>query len=157
MIKIEKFTDSHLAAVQRVSLAPEQMKFAGTADEFIADASAHIHRHVIKLDDAVVGFFKIDIDYPAQFDFCTEDSIGLRAFAIDIKQQGQGTGSASVQALFPYLQAHYSSYTAIYLTVNCQNPAARACYLKGGFTDTGKLYLGGIAGPQYIMQGRIVS
>lgn len=155
MIQIEKLADSHTAGVQAVTLAAEQVKFAGTADEFIADTSVSIHRYIIKLDSVVVGFFKIDTDYSAQFDFCTKNALGLRAFAIDLRQQGQGVGSASVQALLPFLQEHYPSYDAIYLTVNCKNPGARACYLKGGFIDTGEHYLGGLAGPQYIMQASI--
>ncbi len=36
-----------------------------------------------------------------------------------------------------------------------QNQAARACYLKGGFEDHGEQYLGGPAGPQHIMRGKI--
>jgi len=155
MINIEMLNDNYISDVLDIVLAEDQIKFAGTAVEFIADSSANIHRHVIKLDSVVVGFFKIDTDYPAQFDFCTEDSIGLRAFAIDLGQQGRGVGAASVQALLPYLKTFYSSYDEIYLTVNCKNPAARACYLKGGFTDTDKHYLGGLAGPQYIMQASI--
>jgi hypothetical protein len=41
---------------------------------------------------------------------------------------------------------------SIILTVNCKNPAAYAAYISGGFVDTGAQYVGGNAGPQFIMQ-----
>ena len=77
------------------------------------------------------------------------------AFVLDKNQQGKGLGTGTVKALFPYLQANYSAYESIYLTVNCKNPAAFNCYQKGGFEDTNEQYLGGAAGPQFIMRGRI--
>ncbi|CAM2834384.1 GNAT family N-acetyltransferase [Moritella viscosa] len=88
-------------------------------------------------------------------EFHVENGVGLRTFAIDFNQQGKGLGTSSVKALFPYLKENDSSYNFVYLTVNCKNPGARVCYLKGGFEDTGKQYLNGAAGPQYIMQGKI--
>ncbi|GAM64435.1 histone acetyltransferase HPA2 [Vibrio ishigakensis] len=57
-----------------------------------------------------------------------------------------------VQQLPRFLQETYSDYHAVYLTVNCKNPAAFQCYLKAGFVDTEELYLGGDAGPQHVMK-----
>ncbi|PKH06042.1 GNAT family N-acetyltransferase [Moritella sp. Urea-trap-13] len=155
MVTIEKLTNLSAEAVLKVTLAEEQVKFAGTAADFLADGSDTIHLHVIKFDDDVVGFFKIDVMYSLSNELGIENCIGLRAFAIDVNQQGKGLGSASVKALFPYLKQNYSSYGSIYLTVNCKNPGARICYQKGGFEDSGEKYLGGAAGPQYIMHGKI--
>lgn len=155
MLTIEKLTHENIEKVRQVTLAEEQVKFAGTAEEFIASASDTIDLHIIKLNDDVIGFFKIDVTYSLGDEFTIESGVGLRAFAIDINQQGKGLGSAAVKALFPYLQEYYSSFRFVYLTVNCKNPGARFCYLKGGFHDTSKQYLGGAAGPQYIMQGEI--
>ncbi|WP_017221490.1 GNAT family N-acetyltransferase [Moritella dasanensis] len=155
MVTIEKLTSSTAEDVLNVTLAEQQTKFAGSAKEFLADDSESIHLHVIKSEHEVIGFFKIDVMYSIGDEFDVQNGLGLRAFVIDQNQQGKGLGTASVKALFPYLKQNYSSYRAIYLTVNCQNPGARACYEKGGFVDTGEKYLGGAAGPQYIMQGNI--
>ena len=155
MITIEKFTQSHVTAVLRVTLAEEQVRFAGTAAEFISDGSDSIHLQVIKFDNEVVGFFKIDMAYSTSNPFCPKGAIGLRAFVININQQSKGIGTHSVKALFPYLKQYYSSYDSIYLTVNGQNTGAQHCYLKGGFEDTDETYQGGAAGPQHIMQGKI--
>ncbi|SBS60440.1 GNAT family N-acetyltransferase [Vibrio atlanticus] len=148
MITIERLEESHVALVQAIQLADEQVKFAGTAAEFLLDGSQTTHLHVIKSNKEVVGFFKLDIAYADSYEFCPEGSIGLRAF---------GLGTGTVKALFPYLKANYLAYESIYLTVNCKNPAAFNCYKKGGFEDTNEQYLGGAAGPQFIMRGQIAS
>lgn len=151
MIEIKRLTESDKHAVAQVQLAPEQIPFAGTAAEFLADESETLHRHIIKIADDVVGFFKIDTAYAEQFDFCPPKVLGLRAFVIGAAYQGKGLGTQAVQALQTYLAQHYTNYNAIYLTVNCRNLGAKKCYLKGGFVDTGEQYLGGAAGAQHIM------
>ncbi|EAQ64337.1 hypothetical protein MED121_04438 [Marinomonas sp. MED121] len=155
MITIERLNESHLEDVRQVSLADEQVKFAGTAEEFLEDGSDFIHLHVIKHDGVLVGFFKIDTAYSDSYTFCQQNALGLRAFVIDVNQQGKGIGTGAVKALFTYLKQRYSGFDLIYLTVNCKNPGAKMCYLKGGFEDTGEQYLGGEAGPQYIMVGKL--
>lgn len=151
MIKLEKLNESHVAEVSSIAVHDDQVKFVGTAKEFLADRNEAIHLHVIKHNDQVVGCFKIDIAYADGYDFCTGGSIGLRTFLIDAKQQGRGLGTLAVKALFPYLKEHYANYPRIYLTVNCKNPAAHTCYQKAGFYETGEHYLGGAAGPQHVM------
>lgn len=155
MIRIEKLADRHIEAIKSIQLAPEQVKFAGTAKEFLAEASDTTHLHVIRLDNDIVGFFKIDTDYESNYDFCPNTAIGLRTFVIDQSQQGKGIGTRAVRALVLYIAIHYSGYHSIYLTVNCKNPAAKVCYQKGGFQDSEVLYLGGAAGPQYVMFNHI--
>ncbi|MCL1125953.1 GNAT family N-acetyltransferase [Shewanella surugensis] len=69
--------------------------------------------------------------------------------------QGKGMGTQAVVAIFPYLKVNYGNYNAIYLTVNCKNLGAKACYQKGGFESLDDEYLGGAEGAQYIMRGTI--
>ena len=40
---------------------------------------------------------------------------------------------------------------SIVLTVNCNNAAALALYLRAGFRDSGTLYHGGRSGPQHLL------
>ncbi|PHR69085.1 MAG: GNAT family N-acetyltransferase [Arcobacter sp.] len=155
MITIEKLTESSVEKVRQILLTEEQVTFAGTAEEFLKSGTDTIALHIIKLKNEVVGFFKIDVGYTLGDEFFIENGLGLRAFAIDIKHQGKGLGTLCVKALFSYLKENYSSYSFMYLTVNCKNLSAFACYLKGGFKDTGKKYVAGAAGPQYIMQLKI--
>jgi RimJ/RimL family protein N-acetyltransferase len=152
MVTIERLNEGHRQAVESIKLAQEQVKFAGTAQEFLADDSETTHLHIIQNQQKVVGFFKIDIAYASSYPFCPSNALGLRFFVVGIDHQGKGIGTGAVRELFHYLAQAYTDYNAVYLTVNCKNPAARACYLKGGFVDTGELYLGGAAGPQHIMR-----
>lgn len=155
MLEIERLIESHIAAIRKVSIEDEQLRFAGTSEEFLQDSTDTVHLHVIKLDGLIVGFFKLDTAYSEHYPFCPPDGIGLRFFVIDKAQQGKGLGSRVVKALFGYLKMSYSGFNSVYLTVNCKNTVARACYLKGGFEDSGELYLGGLAGPQHIMRRKI--
>ncbi|NUY54989.1 MULTISPECIES: GNAT family N-acetyltransferase [Salinivibrio] len=154
-INVAPLTNEDIEGVREVSLPHQQVKFAGTADEFLAEDSETIHRHVIKRAGETVGFFKLDTDYTSQYDFCPPKTLGLRMFVVDARYQGQGLGTGAVKALLKYLPVAYRDFNWVYLTVNCQNPAAKACYQKGGFTDTGELYWGGAAGPQHIMYAAI--
>lgn len=151
MIKLEKLNASEITEVCSIAVHDDQVKFVGTVKEFLADRNEATHLHVIKHNDQVVGCFKIDIAYAESYVFCTEGSIGLRAFLIDAKQQGRGLGTLAVKALLPYLKENYANYPRIYLTVNAKNPAAHTCYQRAGFHETGECYLGGAAGPQHIM------
>ena len=156
MLEIEKVNQSNIEQVKNVRLSEEQVKFAGTAEEFIASVSETTHLHVIKHNGLVIGFFKLDVAYSDSYEFCPKDGLGLRAFAIDINNQGEGLGTKAVNALFLFLKANYSMFNWIYLTVNCKNPGAKRCYEKGGFETRSEQYLGGPAGPQYIMYGKII-
>ncbi|OOE69627.1 GNAT family N-acetyltransferase [Salinivibrio sp. IB868] len=150
-INVAPLTDADIDGVRQVSLHDQQVKFAGTADEFLAEDSETIHRHVIERAGKIVGFFKLDTDYASQYDFCPPKTLGLRMFVVDARYQGQGLGTGAVKALLAYLPVDYRDFNWVYLTVNCRNPVAKTCYQKGGFTDTGELYWGGAAGPQHIM------
>ncbi|MEZ9865221.1 N-acetyltransferase family protein [Vibrio breoganii] len=155
MIEIERLNSSHIPSIKGIKLSEESIKFASTADDFLLDGSDTTHLCVIKKEGMVVGFFKLDTAYASTYRFCPKNSIGLRTFALDERQQGKGLGTNTVRALSDYLASHYQSHEFVYLTVNCKNPAAIACYRKGGFEDTGELYLGGEAGPQHVMRRKI--
>uniref|UniRef100_UPI003F584493 GNAT family N-acetyltransferase n=1 Tax=Vibrio cholerae TaxID=666 RepID=UPI003F584493 len=104
MLEIERLNESHINAIQKVSVEDEQLRFAGTAEEFLQDGSDTAHLHVIKHDGSIVGFFKLDIAYSESYQFCPSDGLGLRFFVIDKSQQGKGLGTKAVKALFDYLK-----------------------------------------------------
>ncbi|WP_327077759.1 MULTISPECIES: GNAT family N-acetyltransferase [unclassified Paracoccus (in: a-proteobacteria)] len=72
------------------------------ADHFEADEPG-CDFHLIAREDLAVGFFKIDRDYPARFDFARPGELGLRGVMIDRNSQGQGIGKAAMTALGPYV------------------------------------------------------
>lgn len=99
-----------------------------------------------------VGMFALDRGgYFREFD---DDPCAMlfRAFYIATEQQGNGYGTAAAAATRAFVQRQVPDVTRVVLTVNHRNPAAVAAYLRGGFVMTGQDYLGGIAGPQHVME-----
>lgn len=156
-LEIERLSSDTLSLVKLIELDDEHEKFASSVDEFLHSGSEHIHLFVIRLNQAVVGFFKLDVQYSKSHQFCTTKDIGLRTLAIDKKFQGQGLGFLSLKKLANYLSDHYSGFKSVYLTVNHKNAAAISLYEKAGFEYTGENYLEGPAGPQHIMRKNILA
>lgn len=101
------------------------------------------------------GFFILDLSYTETYGFSDFKALGIRALLVDHRFQGMGIATQAIRSLPEYAVANYPDYEGLQLTVNCRNEAAYNCYRKCGFEDTGKLYLGGPVGPQYIMQRKI--
>lgn len=138
--------------LQSLSVGEDQIRYVGTPQGLLDKACETSHYHFILHEDQIVGFFNIDTVYDQTYEFTVPRELGLRAFFIDKRFQGMGLGKASAKALRSYLAKEYSNRPSIALTVNCKNPGAHKAYLHGGFEDTGELYHGGKAGPQYIMR-----
>lgn len=155
MIYIEALTKQHYSAINAIQLDQQQNKFSANGEQFLAAIDLDSDGYVIKSDNLLIGYFKIDKQYAEKYDFCPPESLGIRSFTIDPKHQGLGFGKQAVKALLSYVAKHYEQHNFIYLTVNCKNPSAQRCYLKAGFTDTETLYHGGSAGPQHIMYAQL--
>ena len=155
MLTIERLHPSHEASVLAIQLSDEHIKFASTPCTFLSDPAPAVDKHIIRNNDDIIGFFKLDLGYSQEHVFCSDSDLGFRTLALDSRYQGKGLGSQCMKLLPLYVAEQYPEFEFIYLTVNCKNMAALACYQKGGFADTGKLYLSGPAGPQHIMRKNI--
>lgn len=157
MLTIEKLTTADFESVRSLSVDDTQQQYVGTTEEILSNLSSSCIPHIIKQESEIVGFFLLDFSYSESYEFVTEDNcIGLRAYLIDAKQQGNGYGVKAVKLLPDYVKSHFPDVSKIYLTVNCKNPIAKNCYVKAGFIDNGDLYLGGAAGPQHIMSLNLI-
>lgn len=152
MIALHPLGPGDRARVERFAVAPEQERFSGRPADAFDHPEPGVDLHAIAEAGRVVGFFKIDRRYPDAHPFARRDEIGPRGFLIDRREQGRGLASAAVRALGPYLAARHAGAPAVVLTVNRANPAAIACYRRGGFTDMGDLWHGGRAGPQHVLR-----
>ncbi|GAA3736142.1 GNAT superfamily N-acetyltransferase [Spinactinospora alkalitolerans] len=143
------------AAVLKLRLAPGQHRFSAEAVNTLPRADADPNRtpFAVLCSDVPVGFGIVDrlgvlgeiADDPAR-------AVLLRAFYIDPQWQGQGVGRAACAALDSLVRGIAPEATEVLLTVNEGNPAAVRAYLAGGFAHTGRRYLGGDAGPQYVLR-----
>ncbi|WP_432459640.1 GNAT family N-acetyltransferase [Agarivorans sp. QJM3NY_25] len=154
---IEKYSAQRAQQVSGLSVKPEQAIFAiDNVSGLIAKLAAHEHPHLVIVEDQVVGFFILDLAYSASYDFCPPDSLGIRSLLIDQHSQGKGIAKKVLLQLPNYIEKVYPFFRALYLTVNCRNKAAYQCYAQCGFQDTGDLYRGGPAGPQHIMNYKML-
>ncbi len=151
-LHLRPVSETEFALVQNVEVEPDQTRFSGTVAQAFEEAEEGVDFHALFEADQPVGFFKLDQLYHQQYDFVRAQDLGLRAFMIDRRCQGRGLATAAVKLLPAYVPQHYPDRHSVILTVNLQNPAAIACYLKGGFTDTGEIVAQGLAGPQHILQ-----
>ncbi len=151
-VQLSPLQQQHHSTLESLTVHPEQLKFVGTLQEILCNVSSSVHPNVVMFEGEVVGFFLIDTHYSDDYTFCQGAALGLRAFFIGQAHQGKGFGKAATAALKPFLNQYYVNAKQIYLTVNCKNPSAYACYVAAGFEDTDKLYHGGAAGPQHILR-----
>lgn len=151
-ISFAPLTADHHDAVRAMSVKPFQVVFSGQPAEALDQPEPGTDLHVILRNDAVVGMFRVDLNYHHAHTFAPADAVGIRTFIIDQNRQGAGFGTAACRALPAYLRTHYPLKSAAYLTVNLRNAGAVKAYVKGGWTDTGAQHLLGAAGPQHIMR-----
>lgn len=144
----------HVAAIQRLRVAPGQSAFIGDIAFNLADAQRD------RLSDAMavlragqlIGFYRLDrAPHAVTGRRLVRPHLGLRAFVIDRRHQGRGLGTRAIRACCADALRRYPQRRLMALTVNCDNTVARAAYARAGFRDTGELYPGGPAGPERLM------
>ena len=150
-LTLEPLTLEDWPRVAHIRIAPQQEKFSGQVRDAFAHPQDGVDFHGVFEDGNAVGFFKIDRLYHTRMAYAAPGQLGLRAFIIDIAEQGRGLATSVVAMLPGYLPKHYDA-TVLLLTVNKSNPGATRAYLRGGFYQTGQTYLLGIAGPQWVMR-----
>lgn len=138
--------------VAHLTLRPGQDQFTAVPAQRLAALRPGEDPWGVLWDDVLAGFLIIDRYYSSQYDFAHSGEPGLRSVLIDAARQGEGIGTAAMEALPALMQAEYPQARSLVLTVNRQNPGALAVYLRAGFVDTGTLFLGGRAGPQHILR-----
>ncbi|QQQ01105.1 GNAT family N-acetyltransferase [Lysobacter enzymogenes] len=145
-------------AVRMLQVAPEQLPFVGDTAYNLEQTrlDPHSEAMAVLVGERVVGFYRLDFSVDAIAGRALgEPSVGLRAYAIDRREQGRGYGTAAMRACVEDLRLRHPQRRLLALTVNVRNLAAIAAYRKAGFADTGELYHGGSAGPQHLMLLRL--
>jgi len=105
----------------------------------------------------LVSFFIIDNSSPdLEFNRKLEGSYWLESFFITRKFTGKGFAKNVVLEIIQTMETLFPDMTSLNLTVNFRNHIAKKIYQNCGFTDTGKIYAGGPAGPQHIYSTKII-
>lgn len=153
MIAIALLTGTEKARVAHLKPAAGQERFVRDGAFAAMETDPALDLYAVSHDSAVVGMFKLDRGYAsaARHDFCQPGDLGLRGVLVDAAHQGKGIGRQMLAQLPGLVRAGYPGVRRLVLTVNCENPVARAAYLAAGWRDEGRLYLGGDAGPQHVL------
>jgi len=132
----------------------EQLPFVGRIEDSLADVAVCPGSEALALivDDVVVGYVRIDRRATALGDHpLAEGAVALRSFMIDASRQGEGLGERALDAIHAYVAGRHPDRERILLTVNVRNEAAVHVYRRTGYRDSGELYHGGLAGPQFVL------
>jgi GNAT superfamily N-acetyltransferase len=142
------------AALRELRVLPAQRVWVGMIADALADLACcpDSDSMAIWRDDILVGHYRIDPhgrsiaghDFPLP-------TLGLRAFFIDARWQGQGLGTAALRAMFADLVARYPTARQLALSVSTGNQVALHLYLRAGFVDGGERYHGGRSGAQQLL------
>ncbi|GAB2677362.1 GNAT family N-acetyltransferase [Thalassiella azotivora] len=155
--------DDDLArAVTALAPTEEQEPFSSRAAVTLPEALADPDRHpfAVLAGDDPVGFGVLDRrGYLADVVDSPERAVLLRGFYLDAGAQGRGWGTQAAR-LVPALAADLPTDThprpeLAVLTVNVRNERALASYLRAGWVDTERRYLGGDLGPQHLLVARV--
>jgi ribosomal protein S18 acetylase RimI-like enzyme len=131
-----------------------QLPFVGRIEDSLADVAVCPGSEALALvvDDGVVGYVRIDRRAAAMGDHpLAEGAVALRSFLIDAGRQGEGLGGRALDAIHAYVAGRHPDRERILLTVNVRNEAAVHVYRRAGYRDSGELYHGGLAGPQFVL------
>lgn len=133
---------------------PEQERFAGPLAETLPAAEADPEREPVAILEGTepVGFFVLHRG-PAAGELAPEPrDVLLRAFLVDGAAQGRGIATRALAALPAFVAERLPGVRRIVLSVNVANPIAIRTYARAGFADSGRLYHGGMAGPQHVFE-----
>jgi RimJ/RimL family protein N-acetyltransferase len=131
-----------------------QLPFVGHVADSLADVAVCPGSEALALvlDDTVVGYVRIDRRAAALGDHPLADgAVALRSFMIDGGRQGEGLGGRALDAIHAYVAGRHPDRERILLTVNERNEGAVHVYRRAGYRDSGELYHGGLAGPQFVL------
>lgn len=151
-VRVAPVTPAMAAAVRSLRVTGPQRAYVGDTalNLFQSLADPRSDPMAILLDDAVVGFYRLDnLPHVAVPQGTLRIDAALRAFVIDQAHQGAGLGTRAVAACRDELRRRRPGYRVLALNVHCSNIAAIRAYRSAGFTDTGTLVPGGRAGRQH--------
>ena len=133
------YDDRFENAVEYYELTEEQLRFTGHPKDCIKLSGEEIDRYSILAieEDKLVTFFVLHKNEGVKPYSNNNNSILLRAFSTDFRQQGRGFAKKALMLLPEFVKANFSETNEIVLAVNLQNEAAQRLYKKCGFVDEG--------------------
>ncbi|WP_273834464.1 GNAT family N-acetyltransferase [Guptibacillus sedimenti] len=152
-ITLTKVASHHLTSLKRFTLHEHQLAFTSMPMPAYEICMRDSNRLPVAIMEGVrtVGFFVLDQGDDV-FSYTTRPhAILLRAYSINLPDQGRGIAKASLRQLKSFVEKHLPDCREVVLGVNEDNLSAKKVYLEAGFIDTGEQKMGR-SGPQAILK-----
>ncbi len=108
----------------------------------------------ILIENKPIGYFVLDLS-KEKLDFTEEsNAILLRSLSLNPLFQGKGLGKQAMLLTDEFVKKNFPEIKKIVLSVNVRNTSAYQLYLKSGYSDSGRIFVG-IKGPQHIMEKQL--
>lgn len=138
LVRWQSLSESQRHGVLRLSIAQQQIEYAGTVERAIAGCEAAQAEDVaglaILLNGTAVGFVVLSRG-KKQPDWAPAGSVALTAMRIDSALQGKGIGSSALLAIDRWLSRHWPDSGVIALSVDDDNAAGRKAYQNAGYAE----------------------
>lgn len=149
-ITLVPYNPDHQQAFQFYPLPPDQLEFTAHPLDMLKSDDYSRTPVTILEGNHIVGFFVLDTGNDRFYYTDNPNSVLLRGFSIHPDSQGQGIAGKAIQALPTFIHRQFPQSDEVVLGVNESNEAARHVYLKAGFKDEGRRYMG-TKGQQYAL------
>lgn len=152
-----RFTEQRV--VDAIKLDAEQQRFAGGSIDDIFRALNDskypdaLHPFCLVADQQAVGFLVLR-EGAARPAWALKNTISLHSFRVSKPFQGRGFGADALRLAGRWISVKRPAVTQMMLTVNADNPAASALYLRCGFQPTGTIFQGRI-GRERVLIGAV--
>ena len=151
-ITLTKVASHHLTSLKQFTLNEHQLAFTSMPMPAYEKCMRDPNRLPVAIMEGVrtVGFFVLDQGDDV-FSYTTRpNAILLRAYSINLPDQGRGIAKASLRQLKPFVEKHWPDCREVVLGVNEDNLSAKKVYIEAGFINTGEQKMGR-SGPQAIL------
>ena len=133
-IQIERVTEMNQHTAERLQVTADQKRFiesnAESLREMVVDSKYAWQCYIFSREGEAVGFMMVGAEHQ------TERYIWLDRFMVDKAYQGNGIGSACLQAALDYIKGQHD-VDEVVLSLHHDNTAAKRFYTKQGFQDSG--------------------
>ncbi|OLF52681.1 GNAT family N-acetyltransferase [Pseudomonas chlororaphis] len=147
LVPYEQLDAAQLQLLDALEVHPRQKSFSG-------DIYTALHTLLKAPEPGIKGFALLAGETPVAFlllkrppflpHWADPDTATLHALQVDRRVQGQGYGNACLQALPAAARQAWPDIRGLMLSVDADNEAAFALYLKHGWVDSGEAYMGRI-------------
>jgi RimJ/RimL family protein N-acetyltransferase len=149
-ITLSPYQPDHQQALQFYPLTPEQLEYTEHPLDLLKH-DGHSRTPVTILSrNQIAGFFVLDVSDERYSYTENPNSVLMSGFSIHPDFQGQGVAEDAIRELPSFIHQQFPQFDEVVLGVNELNETALHVYLKAGFTDEGRRYMGP-KGQQYAL------